>query len=100
MVTFKTFEEIWKFSTYHALGTVTILPYHTPGSEGVVQESWQVTAAVGRGGVSGTDPSSRWLPLLQLSPEGTAGSEQHLRLLVRAQAEPLGTSILAGLCPL
>lgn len=26
MVTFKTFEEIWKFSTYHALGKVVALP--------------------------------------------------------------------------
>lgn len=26
VVTFKTFEEIWKFSTYHALGKVEPLP--------------------------------------------------------------------------
>lgn len=26
VVTFKTFEEIWKFSTYHALGKAVALP--------------------------------------------------------------------------
>lgn len=26
MVSFKTFEEIWKFSTYHALGKVVTFP--------------------------------------------------------------------------
>lgn len=32
MVTFKTFEEIWKFSTYHALGKAVTLPEPVMGS--------------------------------------------------------------------
>lgn len=32
VVTFKTFEEIWKFSTYHALGKVVTLPERVLGT--------------------------------------------------------------------
>ena len=32
MVTFKTFEEIWKFSTYHALGKAVTLPERVLGT--------------------------------------------------------------------
>lgn len=35
VVTFKTFEEIWKFSTYHALGKAVTLPERVLGTPGM-----------------------------------------------------------------